>query len=104
AFFDQRAEKDTPGRLADQPPARSILACRVGGTSRRSRARGSLGVFTGVFTAGRPNYAAGRRGCWNRSVSSGGGCGSVPAASRRSNTSVWIFSAQPDSQRQSDCL
>src|SRR5713226_9124028 len=52
AFFDQRAEKDTPGCSLISPPARPMLTCRGGGTRRRSRARGSIGVFTGVFTAG----------------------------------------------------
>src|SRR5712671_2524081 len=101
AFFDQRAEKDTPGRLADEFPARSIFEGdgRAGGggargsTLGRSRVRGSISVCTGVFTAGRPNYAAGDGGCWDRSVGSGGCCGSVPAASRRSGTSVWLFAA-----------
>ena len=51
AFFDQRAEKDTPGRLAVESPGTLYLRCAgawVGGAGKGSRARGRISVFAGT--------------------------------------------------------
>ena len=51
AFFDQRAEKDTPGRLAVESPGTLYLRCagvRVGGASKGSCGRGRISVFAGT--------------------------------------------------------
>jgi hypothetical protein len=54
AFFDQRAEKYTPGTLADESPGTLFLG--VPGRRKPKIARGS----SDVFSARRPNYAADR--------------------------------------------
>jgi hypothetical protein len=47
-FFDQRAENDTPGSLADEYPGTLYLACRGGARVSAANveygARGSIGV------------------------------------------------------------
>src|ERR1039457_4326686 len=63
AFFDQRAEKDTPGRLAVESPGTLYLRCAgawVGGAGKGSRARGRVSVFAGIGLINGSEYVSGR--------------------------------------------